>query len=71
MKALGIILTIIGLIASIVFAFQVSQNSETFNFLGIQVGVSSANWSPLIISGLVFIAGIIIWIASGVSKKST
>jgi len=65
MKALGIILTILGLIASIIFAVQVSQNSETFNFLGIQIGVSSANWTPLIVSGLVFVAGIIIWIAAG------
>ncbi len=64
MKALGIILTIVGLIVSIIFAIQVSQNSETFNLLGIKIGVSSANWTPLIISGIVFIIGVILWIAA-------
>ena len=71
MKVLGIVLTIIGLIASLFFAFQVAQNSETFNLLGIQIGVSSADWSPLIISGGVFVVGLIIWIASRITKSTS
>ena len=71
MKAIGIILTLIGLVASVIFAIQVSQNSETFNFLGIKIGVSSANWTPLIISGIVLIIGLIVWISAGRSSKNT
>ena len=69
MKALGIILTIVGLIVSIIFAVQIAQSSETFNLLGIKIGVSSANWAPLIISGIVFIIGVILWAAARRTSK--
>ena len=61
MKALGVIFTVLGLIATVIFAVQVSQNSETLSFLGIKIGVSSANWTPLIISAIVLIVGIVLW----------
>ncbi len=65
MKVAGIILTFLGLILSAVFAVQVSQNTESYSFLGIKIGVTSANWTPLIISGLVLIVGVILWIVAG------
>lgn len=67
MKALGIILLLIGLVGTIVFGVQALNNSETFNFLGLDVALSSANWIPVIISGVVTILGIIIL---SVRKKS-
>lgn len=67
MKALGIILLLIGLVGTIVFGVQALNNSETFNFLGLDVALSSANWTPVIISGVVTILGVIIL---SVRKKS-
>ncbi len=69
MKTLGVILTIIGLILTIIFAIQVGQNSGSANILGLKIGVSAANWTPLIISGLVFLAGIIIWVTAANTAK--
>ena len=60
MKALGIILTIIGLIGVIFFGMQAANNSESFSLLGMDVAVSSANWTPVIVSGVVTIIGILI-----------
>ena len=60
MKAFGIILTIIGIVGVVIFGIQAANNSETFNFLGISVAVSDANWTPVIISGVVAVVGILI-----------
>lgn len=65
MKVAGIILLVIGIIGLAFFGVQALNNSESFNFLGIDVAVSSANWTPVIISGVVFIVGLILT----VSKK--
>lgn len=60
MKAAGIILFVIGLIGTIVFGYQAAQDSESFNLLGVDVAVSKADWTPLIISGAVLLLGLII-----------
>ena len=60
MKAAGIILLVIGLIGTIIFGYQAIQDSESFNLLGIDITVSKADWAPLIISGSVFLLGLII-----------
>lgn len=60
MKAAGIILLVIGLIGTIVFGYQAIQDSESFNLLGVDVAVSKADWTPLIISGSVLLLGLII-----------
>ena len=65
MKALGIILLLIGLIGTVVFGIQALNNSESFSFLGIDVAVSSANWTPVIISGVVALIGIIVLAVRG------
>ncbi len=67
MKKIGIVLLIIGLIGLIVFGYQALQDSETFSVLGIDVAVSSANWTPVIMSGVVAIVGIILALTA---KKS-
>ncbi|WP_319501114.1 transglycosylase [uncultured Draconibacterium sp.] len=59
MKALGTILLLIGLAGTIFFGIEAVNNSETFSFLGLDVALSSANWTPVIISGAVVILGIV------------
>lgn len=59
MKTAGIVLFVIGLIATIIFGIQAIQQTETVKFLGFDIGVSSANWTPLIISGIVLVIGIV------------
>lgn len=59
MKVAGIILIVLGVIGLLVFGIQAANDSESFSFLGMDVAVSSANWTPVIISGAVLVVGII------------
>jgi hypothetical protein len=59
-RTVGIILVVIGLIGTIITGIQAMQDSETFSIFGLDVGVSSANWTPLIISVVVLIIGIVL-----------
>ena len=63
MRKVGIALLVIGLIGLVVFGFQAMQESESFSFLGIDVALSSANWTPIVFSGIVAVAGMIMTIA--------
>lgn len=58
MKIFGIILLVIGGIGTLSFGIQAIQESESFNFLGIDIAVSTANWAPVIISAFVLIIGL-------------
>lgn len=60
MKAAGIILLVIGLIGTIVFGLQAVQDSESFSLFGMDIAISKADWTPLIISGSVLVLGLII-----------
>lgn len=60
MKTVGTVLLILGIIGVVVFGIQAFNDSESFNFLGMDVAVSKANWTPLIVSALVLLAGIIL-----------
>ncbi|MCH6201578.1 hypothetical protein MMU07_18495 [Aquiflexum sp. LQ15W] len=59
MKALGIILAIIGAIGTLMFGIQAMQDSESFNLFGMDIAVSTANWTPVIISVALLIIGVI------------
>lgn len=59
MKTIGIILLVIGLIATVIFGIQAFQDSETFSFLGLDIGVSKANWTPVIVSAVVLLIGLV------------
>jgi hypothetical protein len=59
MKVAGIILTVLGIIGVIVFGIQAASDSESLSVLGMDIAVSTANWTPLIISAVVLIVGII------------
>jgi uncharacterized protein (DUF983 family) len=57
MKTIGTIILVIGIVGVVIFGYQAMQDSESFNFLGMDVAVSSADWTPLIISGIVAVIG--------------
>ena len=66
MRTIGIILAVIGAIGAIVFGIQAMQDSESFSLLGVDVAVSSANWTPVIISVIVLVIGLVM---SAAGKK--
>ncbi|EOZ95619.1 hypothetical protein A33Q_2981 [Indibacter alkaliphilus LW1] len=59
MKTVGIILSIIGGLGLIVFGLQAMEDSESFSLLGVDIAVSTANWTPVIVSGVVLVIGLI------------
>ena len=65
MKTLGIILLLVGLAGAVIFGIQAINNSEAFSVLGLDVAVSDANWTPVIVSGVVAIIGIIVLAVRG------
>jgi hypothetical protein len=60
MRTAGIVLLVIGIVGLIVFGIQTIQDTETFSFLGLDIGVSKANWTPVIISAIIFVIGIVL-----------
>lgn len=59
MRIIGIVLLILGAIGTIIYGIQAIQDSESFSFLGMDIAVSSANWTPVIISVVVLVIGIV------------
>ncbi len=60
MKIVGIILLVVGLVALLITGIEYINDSESFSFLGLDVAVSKGNITPVIISGIVFIVGLVI-----------
>ncbi|NJK87185.1 MAG: hypothetical protein HC906_15600 [Bacteroidales bacterium] len=60
MRTIGYILLIIGAVGSIGFGIQALNKSEGFSLFGLDIGVSTANWTPLIISAVILLIGIIL-----------
>jgi hypothetical protein len=63
MKTAGIVLLILGIIGVVVFGIQAINESESFSILGAEIAVNTANWTPVIISAVVIIVGIILTVA--------
>jgi len=59
MKTVSLILIATGMIGLIYFGVQAINNSKSFSFLGLDVAVSKANWTPVIISAGVLVIGIV------------
>ncbi len=59
MKQVGVILLIIGIIGLAYFGYEAFQESESFEILGADIAVSTANWTPVIVSGGVALVGLI------------
>ena len=60
MRIAGIVLLIIGIVGLLIFGIQTIQDTETFSFLGLDIGVSQANWTPVIISGIILVIGLVL-----------
>jgi hypothetical protein len=60
MRTAGLVLLIIGLVGTLVFGIQAIQDTETFSFLGVDIGVSSANWTPVIVSAVILVVGVVL-----------
>lgn len=69
MKAVGIILMVIGLIGVVVFGINAIQETETFSLFGIDIAASRADYTPLALAGIVALIGFGIFRA-GKSKKA-
>jgi uncharacterized membrane protein YidH (DUF202 family) len=59
MKIAGLVLLILGGIGTVVFGIQAMQDSDSFSFLGLDIAVSSANWTPVIISVILLVTGLV------------
>lgn len=59
MKAVGLILLILGAIGTCIFGLQAVQDSESFRFLGMNIAVSTANWTPVISSVILLVVGLV------------
>ncbi len=57
MKTAGTILLLIGIVGLILFGMEAINNSDSFKAFGLNVAVTKANWTPVLISGVVAIAG--------------
>jgi hypothetical protein len=68
MRTTGIVLLIVGLVGTLIFGIQAIQDTKTFSFLGIDIGVSGANWTPVILSAVILLVGIVLM---SLSKKAS
>jgi len=59
MKTIGIILSLLGAVGTIIFGLQAMQDSESFSVLGMDMAVSTANWTPVIISVIILVVGLV------------
>lgn len=59
MKAIGIILAILGGIGTVIFGMQAIQDSDSFRLFGMDIAVSTADWTPVIISVVMLVIGVI------------
>ncbi len=63
MKVAGIILLILGIVGSVIFGIQAINDSENFSVLGAEIAVIKANWTPLIVSGVITVIGIVLTVS--------
>lgn len=70
MKILGTILVIAGILGCIIFGIQAMDDSESFSLLGMDIAVSTANWTPLIVSAVIAIIGVFVMRANGSTSKA-
>ncbi|MDR9419776.1 hypothetical protein [Gracilimonas sp.] len=59
-ETIGNILTVGGLLGMIYYGYNYYQESESFEVFGADVAVSTGDYTPIIISGVVMLAGIAI-----------
>ncbi|MAO64129.1 MAG: hypothetical protein CL666_03950 [Balneola sp.] len=60
-QTLGSILSIGGLIGVIYFGYMYLDDSESFEFLGADVAISTGDYVPILISLIVLAAGVLLY----------
>jgi hypothetical protein len=60
-QTIGSVLSVGGLIGVLFFGYQYLDDSESFNFFGADVVVSTGDYVPILISLVVLIAGVVIY----------
>lgn len=63
-KGIGIFLTLAGLVATIITGMNALDQSESFSVFGADVVISQADYTPVIISAVVLIVGVVLWAGS-------
>lgn len=69
-RIIGMVLFIAGLVASLIFGLQAYQDTESVRFLGRKITISQADWTPLIISLVVTVAGILLIVTHKPQRRS-
>ena len=64
MKKLGYFISIVGLVGLIYTGINYINNTEHLSALGLEVTVSQGDPTPMIVSGIVLVAGILITFAA-------
>lgn len=60
MKHIGTIIALFGLIGMIYYGYEYFQDSETFSVLGIDIAASTGDYTPILISAIVFLGGLVV-----------
>lgn len=60
MKKAGLILLVLGTVGTLVFGIKALQDSERFSIMGMEVAVSTADWTPVYISVILLISGLVL-----------
>lgn len=60
MIVVGIIFVMLGIIGVFLFGLQALQDTGSYNFLGIETGLSTSSLTPVIISVVLLVIGAII-----------
>jgi hypothetical protein len=60
MKHLGSIIAVAGLVGMVYYGYEYMQDSETFSVLGVDVAASTGDYVPILISGIVFLGGLVL-----------
>lgn len=63
-KGIGIFLTLAGLVATVITGMNALDQSESFSVFGTDVVISQADYTPVIISAVVLIVGVVLWAGS-------
>lgn len=59
-RLLGLILFIGGLVATAIYSYDAYENTASVKLLGNDITFSQADWTPVIVSGAIALAGLLI-----------
>lgn len=60
-RILGGIFMLIGLVGVVYYGILFIQNSDSFNFFGSEVVISSGEYAPVLVSAIIMVVGLFIY----------